>query len=121
MSARFDNQITIQENECYIGQPYSGYALRGHGDTDIIIIGMRVLFVCILVVVQQLSGLRSNTLSRFGTVPGVDGVLLILDPERHQSPTFAPIAVFPLPCDKLTASAILPPQGQNERPDEGKA
>ena len=37
LSARFDNQITIQENECYIGQPYSGYALRGHSDTDIII------------------------------------------------------------------------------------
>lgn len=42
LSARFDNQITIQENECYIGQPYSGYALRGHGDTDIIIIGILI-------------------------------------------------------------------------------
>ena len=42
LSARFDNQITVRENECYIGQPYSGYALRGHSDTDIIIIGILI-------------------------------------------------------------------------------
>lgn len=42
LSARFDNQITIRENECYIGQPYSGYALRGYSDTDIIIIGVLI-------------------------------------------------------------------------------
>lgn len=42
LSARYDNQITIRENECYIGQPYSGYALRGHSDTDIVIIGILI-------------------------------------------------------------------------------
>lgn len=42
LSSRFDNQITIRENECYIGQPYNGYALRGHRDTDIIIIGILI-------------------------------------------------------------------------------
>lgn len=42
LSARFDNQITIRENECYIGQPYNGYALRGHSDSDIIIIGVLI-------------------------------------------------------------------------------
>lgn len=42
LSARFDNQITIRENGCYISQPYGGYALRGQSDTDIIIIGVLI-------------------------------------------------------------------------------
>lgn len=42
LSARFDNQITILENECYISQPYGGYALRGQSDTDIVIIGVLI-------------------------------------------------------------------------------
>ena len=42
LSARFDNQITIRENECYISQPYGGYALRGQSDTDIVIIGVLI-------------------------------------------------------------------------------
>ncbi|MBQ8162562.1 MAG: helix-turn-helix transcriptional regulator [Clostridia bacterium] len=42
LSARFDNQITIRENECYISQPYGGYALRGQSDTDISIIGLLI-------------------------------------------------------------------------------
>lgn len=42
LSARFDNQITIQENECYISQPFGGYALRGKSDTDITIIGVLI-------------------------------------------------------------------------------
>ena len=42
LSARFDNQITIRENECYISQPYGGYALRGQSDTDITIIGVLI-------------------------------------------------------------------------------
>lgn len=42
LSAKFDNLITINENECYIGQPYSGYALRGKSDKDIVIIGVLI-------------------------------------------------------------------------------
>lgn len=29
LSAKDNRLITIGEGECYIGQPYSGYALRG--------------------------------------------------------------------------------------------
>lgn len=29
LSARYDQQVTVREGDCYIGQPYSGYALRG--------------------------------------------------------------------------------------------
>ena len=42
LSARFDNQITIRENECYVSQPYGGYALRGQSDTEITIIGVLI-------------------------------------------------------------------------------
>lgn len=42
LSARSDNQITIRENECYISQPYGGYALRGNSDTEITIIGVLI-------------------------------------------------------------------------------
>jgi len=41
-SYRFDHHVTIRENECYIGQPFSGYALYGAGDEDIIIIGVLI-------------------------------------------------------------------------------
>lgn len=34
-----DNYIKVKENECYIGQPYTGYALKGDSKEDIIIIG----------------------------------------------------------------------------------
>ena len=42
ISAKFNNLITIQENEIYIGQPYSGYALRGKSAEEIIIIGILI-------------------------------------------------------------------------------
>ena len=42
LSARYNNLIRIQENECYIGQPYSGYALRGESDQEIVIIGVLI-------------------------------------------------------------------------------
>ena len=42
LSARFDNQITIRENECYIGQPYAGYALRADSKKDVTIIGVLI-------------------------------------------------------------------------------
>jgi len=41
-SYRFDNHVMIRENECYIGQPFSGYALYGAGDEDIVIIGILI-------------------------------------------------------------------------------
>ena len=41
-SYRFDNHITVYENECYIGQPFSGYALYGASDEDIVILGVLV-------------------------------------------------------------------------------
>lgn len=42
LSYKYDNHITIQEGECYIGQPFSGYALNGHYDQEIIIIGVLI-------------------------------------------------------------------------------
>ena len=42
LSARFDNSITIRENECYISQPYCGYALRGESETELTIIGVLI-------------------------------------------------------------------------------
>jgi AraC-like DNA-binding protein len=42
LSARFDNEITLKEGDCYIGQPYNGYALRGCSDDDIIIAGILI-------------------------------------------------------------------------------
>ena len=43
LSARFDNLITILEGDCYIGQPFNGYALRGDSDgDDIIMIGVHI-------------------------------------------------------------------------------
>lgn len=37
-----DNYIKVKENECYIGQPYTGYALRGDSKEEIIIIGVLI-------------------------------------------------------------------------------
>lgn len=42
LSARSDNLVTIKENDCYIGQPFSGYAIRGESDRDIVIIGVLI-------------------------------------------------------------------------------
>lgn len=43
LSAKFDNLITVREGDCYIGQPFSGYALRGDSETeDIIMIGVHI-------------------------------------------------------------------------------
>lgn len=42
LSARYDNLITIHEDECYIGQPYSGYALRGKSEDEIVIFGILI-------------------------------------------------------------------------------
>lgn len=37
LSSRSDNRITVRENECYIGQPHAGYALRADGEESVII------------------------------------------------------------------------------------
>jgi AraC-like DNA-binding protein len=42
LSARYDRQITVAEGDCYIGQPYSGYALRGESSTDLVIAGILI-------------------------------------------------------------------------------
>lgn len=42
LSEKYDNLITIHEDECYIGQPYSGYALRAESREDVVIIGVLV-------------------------------------------------------------------------------
>ncbi len=40
ISYQYDNFITVNENECYVGQPYTGYALNKDGDEEFIIIGV---------------------------------------------------------------------------------
>ena len=43
LSAKFDNLITVREGDCYIGQPFSGYALRGDSEDDeIIMVGVHI-------------------------------------------------------------------------------
>jgi AraC-like DNA-binding protein len=42
LSARYDRRVDIREGDCYIGQPYSGYALQGESDDDIVIVGVLV-------------------------------------------------------------------------------
>ena len=42
LSYKYDNLITIREDECYIGQPYSGYALRGNSETGLVIVGVLI-------------------------------------------------------------------------------
>lgn len=42
LSEKYDNLITIGEDDCYIGQPYSGYALRTHGNVESVIIGILI-------------------------------------------------------------------------------
>ncbi|MDO4554826.1 MAG: helix-turn-helix transcriptional regulator [Lachnospiraceae bacterium] len=37
VSYKYDNQITIHENECYIGQPYAGYAIQNRSPKEIIV------------------------------------------------------------------------------------
>jgi len=41
-SLSFDNQVTIREDDCYIGQPFSGYALYGASEADIVIVGVLI-------------------------------------------------------------------------------
>ena len=42
LSGSEDNRIVVHENECYIGQPFSGYALSADSEEEIIIIGVLI-------------------------------------------------------------------------------
>ena len=43
LSSKYNNLITVHEGDCYIGQPFSGYALKGDSmDDDIIMIGVHI-------------------------------------------------------------------------------
>ena len=42
LSEKYNNLIVIGEDECYIGQPYSGYALRADSEVDVTIIGVLI-------------------------------------------------------------------------------
>lgn len=42
LSHRRDNLVTVRQDEMYVGQPFSGYALRGNRDKDIVILGVLV-------------------------------------------------------------------------------
>lgn len=42
ISYQNDNHITIHEGECYIGQPYAGYAPNGKSDKEMIIVGVLI-------------------------------------------------------------------------------
>ena len=42
LSAKYNNHITIREGECYIGQPYSGYAAKRESDEECTIIGVLI-------------------------------------------------------------------------------
>lgn len=37
-----DNLVTVRQGEVYVGQPFSGYALRGNEERDIVILGVLV-------------------------------------------------------------------------------
>jgi len=55
LAAKYNNLITINEDECYIGQPYSGYALRKEKDTnDVIIIGLLIKIILIIILITSL-------------------------------------------------------------------
>ena len=42
LSSRYEKETVICEGDCYIGQPYSGYALRSSGRNEIVIPGILI-------------------------------------------------------------------------------
>lgn len=42
LSSSMHNRITVEEGECYIGQPHAGYAPNGESDEEIIIVGVLI-------------------------------------------------------------------------------
>ena len=72
MSANSNDKITINENECYISQPYCGYALRVESDEPSTIIGVLIRREAFFR--EYLSALsRDSTLFRF-----------LLDPQTNR-------------------------------------
>lgn len=73
LSGTADNLVTIRENECYIGQPYRGYALRTRSDSQSVVLG---------VLIQ-----REMFFKEFLSTIAADNVLLhfFTDPERHKT------------------------------------
>lgn len=48
-SYEYDNELTVQEGECYIGQPFAGYALHGRSCKELILVEVlirREAFFC---------------------------------------------------------------------------
>ena len=54
----------------------------------------------------------SNTPSRFGTVPGFEGVLPLSHHKRHVSPTFGPVAGLPVSGDHVVVFLNTANQGK---------
>ena len=42
LSADERNQVTVREGDCYVGQPHSGYALRGNEPDGIVMVGVHI-------------------------------------------------------------------------------
>lgn len=42
LSYQYNNRIIVKEGECYIGQPFAGYALSAHSEQEIIIMGVLI-------------------------------------------------------------------------------
>ena len=42
LSADEANQVTVREGDCYVGQPHSGYALRGDSAEGIVMVGVHI-------------------------------------------------------------------------------
>lgn len=40
VSAKYDHKLLMKEGDCYVGQPYSGYALRCDSAEDVVIAGV---------------------------------------------------------------------------------
>ncbi|MGI5888788.1 MAG: helix-turn-helix domain-containing protein [Oscillospiraceae bacterium] len=42
LSSKYDNHLHLNEGDCYIGQPFSGYALRIDSSREVVMIGLHI-------------------------------------------------------------------------------
>jgi AraC-like DNA-binding protein len=42
LSSKYNNRLKLCEGDCYIGQPYSGYALKIDSDQEVIMVGLHI-------------------------------------------------------------------------------
>ncbi|MGI6118673.1 MAG: helix-turn-helix transcriptional regulator [Bilifractor sp.] len=42
LSSKYDNHLHLNEGDCYIGQPFSGYALKIDSDREVIMVGLHI-------------------------------------------------------------------------------